>query len=108
MVGALYCKAQTVGQHGWAGHLWPTVTLKAFLKNYLPQLTALESSGNNCHVVGEIRFYRQTYTLTDVVNLIQPIPLDETKTQALKKNWESKGDPKEPHTHKKNHCSTLR
>jgi len=22
---------------------------------YLPQLTALESSGNNCHVVGEIR-----------------------------------------------------
>ncbi len=26
----------------------------------------------------------------------------------LKKNWESKGDPKEPHTHKKNHYSTSR
>jgi hypothetical protein len=24
------------------------------------QLTALESSDNNCHVVGEIKFYRQT------------------------------------------------
>jgi hypothetical protein len=36
------------------------------------------------------------------------VPLDETKAQALKKNWESKGDPKEPRTHKKNHCSTSR
>jgi hypothetical protein len=36
------------------------------------------------------------------------VPLDETKAQALEKNWESKGDPKEPHTHKKNHCSTSR
>jgi hypothetical protein len=36
------------------------------------------------------------------------IPLDETKAQALKKNWEFKGDPKKPHTHKKNHYSTSR
>jgi len=42
--------------------------VKILFLNYLPQLIALESSGNNCHVVGEIRFYRQTYTLTDVVN----------------------------------------
>jgi hypothetical protein len=24
------CKAQTVGQHGWARHLWPIVILKVF------------------------------------------------------------------------------
>jgi len=24
------CKAQTVGQHEWAKHLWPIVTLKVF------------------------------------------------------------------------------
>jgi hypothetical protein len=36
------------------------------------------------------------------------VPLDETKAQALEKNWESKGDPKEPRTHKKNQCSTSR
>jgi hypothetical protein len=36
------------------------------------------------------------------------VPLDETKAQALEINWESKRDPKEPRTHKKNHCSTSR
>jgi hypothetical protein len=39
--------------------------------------------------------------------IYKKIPLDETKAQALEKNRESKGDPKEPHTHKKNHCNTL-
>jgi hypothetical protein len=33
--------------------------VKIFFFYYLPQLTALENSGNNCHVVGEIRFYKQ-------------------------------------------------
>jgi hypothetical protein len=40
-----------------------------------------------------------------------PVPAnrhDCLHDSTLEKNWESKEDPKEPHTHKKNHCSTSR
>jgi hypothetical protein len=40
-----------------------------------------------------------------IFSLMQSNP---THPLALKKIWESKGDPKEPNTQKKNHCSTLR